>query len=195
MPNEVEVLLTITGVALCLGGWVIFHLGTRLIGLSIGLGFGFGFGYLLALALQLEGDIASLVQAACALLGGFGGLLLIKAVTTFAFGATGFLFGALLGRLGGELWLQSQGTEFAFTQETVLIILGGAVAMGLLAVWLKRMIIVVVTSFMGATFLVAGIPWLGEREPASVLGVFLVAVAWQLLFAGRLFSRSRRPAQ
>lgn len=195
MPNETEVLLTIFGFALASGGWAIFHLGTRLIGVTIGLGFGFGFGYLLAMVLQLTGNVASLIEMACALLGAFGGLLLVRAVTNFAFGATGFLFGALLGRLASEMYLQSQGQPFAFTQDVVLGILASAIAVGLLALWLKRLIIILVTSYVGATFLTAGVPWLEQSEPTSVLAVFLIAVAWQSFLAGRLLSGGGKRAE
>ncbi len=194
MPEETEVLLTIFGMALCVGGWIIFHMGTRLIGLALGLGLGFAFGMLLAMALQIEESTASMIELGCALLGAFGGLLLMRAATTFTFGATGFLFGAMIGRLGSELWLQTQDLPFAFTQETVLAILASAAVVGLLAVWLKRMIVIVVTSFIGATFLAAGVPWLEAREPTSVLAVFVAAVVWQL-FLGAKFTADRRRVQ
>lgn len=196
MPNEIDVLLTIFGVALCAGGWVIFHLGTKVLGLAVGLGFGFIFGVLLSLALKIQGDVAAMVDLACALLGGLGGLVLVRAVTTFAFGATGFLFGALIGRLGSELWLQSQGQEFAFTQEVVLTVLASATVMGLLAIWMRKFIMIVVTSFAGATFTTAGVAWLDQHRPTSLLGVFLLAVVWQTLLVNKLLvSRRRDPVQ
>lgn len=195
MQSDEQVLYTIFGVGLCLGGWLLFWLGSRLVGLALGMSFGFVFGNLLALVLKLEENPTLLVLLACSLMGAFGGFLLMRAATTFVFGLAGFLFGALLGRMGAEFYALYHEDDFAFTAPVVLAVVGSGLLMGLLAVYMQKYIMIVVTSYVGATFLVGGVEFLQTHMPWSFLCVIIAAIGWQSILVGRLLSDRRRAQQ
>lgn len=195
MQTDEQVIFTIIGTGLCLGGWAVFYLGTRVLGLALGLGFGFFFGELLAMVLKLDTQPANLVSLACALLGAFGGLVLMRATTTFAFGLAGFLFGALLGRLGLEIHAEVNRETFRFTTESSVIVLLAAATMGVLAVWLQKYVMIVITSYIGANFLVEGVDALAKAWPWSFLAILLAGILWQWVLVSRLLTDDgrRRP--
>ncbi len=192
VQTHAEILMTIFGGALCLGGWVIFYFGTRLVGLGMGLGAGYLLGEGITLAVQLKGSEQDMAVLVCCLLGAVAGLFLIRAATAFLFFVMGFLFGALLGRLGSQIWLIGPGQPFAFTSQTITAILVSAMVLGILAAWLQRFVIIIITSFVGANFLVAGIAYLRQVELAGFAAAFALAVAWQVLFVTNLVKPSRR---
>ena len=184
-PN-IQVTITILGAALCVGGWVLFAVGSRLFGIAIGMGLGFVFGQILAFAMDLHGTGVALVLVACSLLGAVGGLFLMRAATTLMFGLMGFLFGALLGRIGVQIYNVVENRPFQVDAITVGAILLTAVVVGLLALWLQKAIVVVITSYMGAAFLSSSVPFLVENYPWGFIGVFAAAAAWQAFLVTRL---------
>jgi hypothetical protein len=192
MQTDAQVIYTIYGAGLCLGGWAIFWLGSKLLGLALGLAFGFVFGDLLGLVLKLDANAALLVLLACSLLGAFGGLLLMRAATTFLFGLAGFLFGALLGRLGSELYAEMQHFDYAFNTNVAIAVAASGAIMAALTLLMRKYVIIVITSYMGATFLVAGLDFLTLRQPWSEVGVTLAAIFWQVLLVTQLI-KSKRP--
>ncbi|MGI8905460.1 MAG: DUF4203 domain-containing protein [Candidatus Sumerlaeaceae bacterium] len=188
MQTETQVIYTILGAVLCLGGWAIFWLGSRLLGLALGMAFGFFFGDLLGLVLKLDENATVLVLLACSIMGAFGGLLLMRAATTFVFGLAGFLFGALLGRMGCEMYAEVKQETYAFTAPIAVIVIAAGMVMGVLAFWMQKYIMILITSYVGSTFLVAGVEWLQQHEPWSVPGVTLLAIGWQMLLVMRLIA-------
>ena len=191
MQSEAEVILTIFGAALCLGGWVIFWMGSRLVGMALGMGFGFVFGDLLAILLKLPAGSAALVLFGCTLMGAFGGLFAMRAVTNFVFALNGFLFGALLGRMGADVYFQIKHAPFDFTGPVIAAILAGAIAMALLAIYLQKHIVIVTTSYIGAAFLTASIRFFLHHKPWSFLCIFLAAIIWQVILVTRLLDSGK----
>jgi hypothetical protein len=199
-PNS-HVFFVIFGAALALGGWVVFWFSTRLLGLTAGLGFGFAFGQLLATVIQVQGPTATLVLLACSLLGAVGGFFFMRAVTAFFFALVGFLFGALLGRVGLQAYLLATTGEYVLTSIGIGVILGTGVVFAILGVVLQRSITILVTSFAGATFLVAGLPIRADREIWYFVGMFAASVIWQTILVTYLLvdrpkpPRAEKPAQ
>lgn len=191
MRTDEQVLYTIIGIALCVGGWLLFWLGSRLVGLALGMAFGFGFGHVLGLVLKLQESPEMLVLLACSSMGAFGGFLLVRAATRFVFGLVGFLFGALLGRMGGEFYALYHEQDFVFTAPVVLSIVGSGLVVGVLAMYMQKYIMIVITSYVGATFTVGGVEFLQEHMPWSFVCVLIAAMAWQAVLVGRLISDRR----
>lgn len=192
MDPNLQVIIVILGAAMCVGGWVLFWVGSRLIGIVFGMGFGFVFGQLLAIAMDLQGQGVGLVLVACSLMGAIGGFFLMRAATTLMFALIGFLFGALLGRIGIQVYNVVQDLPFQLSAISIATILASGVAMALLALWLQKAIVVVVTSYMGAAFLTTSVPWLAAHYPWGFLGVFVIAALWQTILVTRLLE-SKRP--
>ena len=191
-PN-LQLVIVIVGVALCVGGWVLFWVGSRLLGIGLGMGFGFGFGQLLIMAMDLHGSGVPLVMLSCSLLGAIGGFFLMRATTTVMFGLTGFLFGALLGRVGVQVHTVVRDVPFEYNAMVVGAILLTAGVVAVLAIWLQKSIVVMVTSYMGAGFLVTGIPAVAEHLPWSFLAIFAGAVLWQGFLVTKLIEGKPRP--
>ena len=179
-------ILTTAGLVLLLGGWIVFRAGSRLLALAMGAGFGFFIGEVLGVILKVDRQSSLLITAGCCAVGGIAALVMIRAVTNMLFAIIGLLFGALLGRVGAEIYAQMNHTEFVLSQQTGLIILGVAVAVALLSIWLQRLIMILVTSYMGATFLVAGVEYLSQRALAFP-AVMAAGVIWQGFVLGRIF--------
>lgn len=195
MQSEEQVIYTILGAALCLGGWIIFWLGSRIIGLALGMGFGFAFGQLLSLVLKLDPNATLLVLLACSLMGAFGGFLLMRVTTMFLFALSGFLFGALLGRLAADYYFISRGESFQFTMPVSVSIAAAGALVAALAVWMQKYIVIIITSYVGATFLVGGVEFLARGMPWSFPALLLVAIAWQVLLVTRLIQGGSRQAK
>lgn len=179
------------GVILLLFGWLVFRAGTRVLGMALGVGLGFFVGEVLNVVLKIDRESGLLLTLACCAIGGIAALFMLRAVTNFLFALIGLLFGALLGRLGAEVYASMQGHEFVFSQESGVVILGVAVATALVAVWLQRLIMILTTSYMGATFLVAGVPGL-VTYPWSFPAVLVAGILWQGSIMGRIFSTRKR---
>lgn len=192
VQTQMETILTIAGALLCLGGWVIFYFGSRLAGIGVGLGFGFGFGELLSAILGVTGTHQDMLVLACCVVGAFAGLVLVRAVTAMLFFVTGFLFGAFIGRALGIAAAAMRDQPFAYDPTTITIVLVSALLVGLLAVWLQAHVIIVVTSFVGANFLVAGVDYLRQMPGPALLAVFVLGVMWQVAFVTRLAPGGRK---
>jgi hypothetical protein len=188
MQTESDALFTIFGASLCLGGWIVFYMGSRLVGVALGAALGFVFGTAVGIVLKLPESPSMLIQLSCGLLGGFGGLVFMKAATSFLFGLTGFLFGLMLGRLGSEVYFEIRKMGFAFTNEVILAIVASGTIVGLLAVWMQKYIMILVTSFIGASFLSESVGFLKQHQPLSDAVLIVVAIFWQLLLVNWLLA-------
>lgn len=193
MQENVPILLVAFGGMLCLGGWVLFWFGTRLIGAVLGMGFGFGFGQVLSIAMGLDVNSAILVSLGCALLGALAGVVMARTAATLLFAVTGFLFGALLGRIGVQVYFVARDEQFVLSALPIAVILACAVALALLAIWLQRTIVIMVTSYMGASLLAAGWAIVPERLPWFLLSVFVGSVIWQTILVTRLIPSKPSP--
>jgi hypothetical protein len=115
----------------------------------------------------------------------------MRAATTFLFGIAGFLFGALLGRLGCELYAEMQHFDYAFTTYVAITVATSGAIMAALTLLMRKYVIIIITSYVGATFLVAGVEFLGHRQPWSQVGVTLAAIIWQVLLVTQFISDKR----
>ncbi len=191
VQTESELVFTVVGLALLLGGWIIFRLGTRLLGVGLGAGFGFFIGEVLNVVLKVDRNLGLYITIGCSAIGALGAIFMIKAVTNFLFALIGFLFGALIGRIAAEVQADVNQVEFALNSQSGVIILVAAVVTALMAVWLQRLIMILITSYMGATFLVAGVDYL-SIQPWAFPAVLSAGIFWQGYVLGRLFRRSRK---
>lgn len=194
MQSEAQVIYTIVGAGLCVGGWALFWVGSRLLGVALGVAFGFFFGELLGIVLKLEANAALLAQLTCSILGALGGLMAMRAASTFAFALAGFLFGALLGRLGSELYAQWHHETYAFTTQVAIAVAASGGVMAVLALLMQKYIMIVITSYVGATFLVPSVEVLANHEPWATPAVILASILWQVILLTRLIT-SRRAAE
>ena len=96
--------LTAVGLLLCLAGGLVVNYGARLLACGVGLGLGFALGAVMATVIKLTDDQTAIALLATSLTGAVAGLIAAKAVSTLVFGATGLLFGGLLGRVAAETW-------------------------------------------------------------------------------------------
>lgn len=179
------------GMILCVGGWLALWLGTRLIGAVMGLGLGFVFGFVFSLVLGLDLGARSLVELGCSVMGAVGGIFFIRALNSFILALVGFLFGILFARLGIQVYCAAYNISYALTPQTalVLVIVGAVTAAG--ALWLRRGIAIVVTAFVGTSFVTASAPFLYQLLPWSFVGVLGGSLLIQNLLS-RLFSRPRK---
>ena len=183
-----QVVLWILGSLLCFGGWIVLWLGSRMIGATFGLGMGFCFGFVFAVALDLDPGPKALVELGCALMGAVGGVLLIRALNTFVLLLVGFLFGVLLGRLGVQIYAGVAQVSYKLTPNlALLIVLVGAASAGL-ALWLRRTLAIVITAFVGTSFLCASLGMLQRNLPWS----FALLLALSLFIQSSL-SRLMKP--
>jgi hypothetical protein len=188
IQDQSQTLLTIAGVLMCLAGWLLFRLGTRVAGMGIGMGLGFGLGNVAASVAKLPPDQAMLAMGAGALIGIIGGLLLVKALTNYLFAITGFLFGALLARLALETYSAMNEQTFVLNSTSSLILLGGSAVGAVLAVMAKKTIMVVVTAYVGTTLLSMAFPVI-----ATSSGYFWAILATSIMWQGFVFERISRP--
>lgn len=180
--------LTLIGVVLCAVGWFALWFGTRLVGAVIGLGLGFCFGVLFSLVLGIAAGSRELVELSCAAVGALGGIIFIRAVTSFVLAFTGFLFGVLVGRLAIDLYASAAGIDAAASSETILVAVGCGVVGAILALWLRRAVVIFVTAFVGSTFLCAGVAFLHDTLPWSFAAIFAGSCFLQTSLA-KLFRR------
>ena len=193
LQNQIETIFTIVGVVLCLGGWVIFYWGTRLSGIGLGLGLGYVFGELLSRVIALQATQQDVLVLVCSVVGAVAGFILIRAATRIAFFFSGFLFGAMIGRLLALLVVSRQvGAVFTWDNQAITIVIVSAVVTGLLALFLQRHLVIVITSFIGANYLVVGVAYLNQMPVPAMLAVFVLAVLWQGFLVKALFPGSRR---
>lgn len=190
MDNNVEILLVIFGAVLCLGGWVVFWFSTRLIGISSGLGLGFSLGTLFAALLNLHGTQQQVALLVTSFIGAAIGFMLARFATLLLFALVGLLFGAFIGRVGVQAYLVATTGKFVLNAVSAGVIIGTGVVFGLMAAFFQKSIVIVVTSFAGAAFLVSGLPIRPDHEIWVFLLLFLAAVAWQAILVTQLLTDS-----
>lgn len=186
-----DIAFVILGAVLLLFGWIIFKAGTRLLGVGLGAGFGFFTGEVLNVILKVDRDVGLLITIGTTAIGALASFIMLRAVTNFLFAFVGLLFGALLGRLAAEIHAGINQTEFIFSKEAGFAILGVAIITALLAVWLQRLIMILITSYMGATFLNAGVPLL-YTYPAAFPGLIVAGILWQSFIMRRIFVTGKK---
>lgn len=191
IQSESELTFTIIGLALLLGGWILFRLGTRLLGVGLGAGFGFFIGEVLNIVLKIDRNVGLYVTIGCSMIGALAAIFMLRAVANFLFALIGFLFGALAGRIAAEVYADWHNLPFALNGQAAMIILPAAGITALLAVWLQRLIMILITSYMGATFLVAGVDYL-TRQPLAFPLVLVAGIFWQSFILGKIFKRSKQ---
>lgn len=174
-----QAILLIVGLLLCLGGWVALWLGMRLVGAAFGLGLGFIFGNAFCFALGLGGGTRALVELGCAFLGAVGGIFFIRALTSFLVTVVGFLLGVMLARLGFEMLSSAAGHPYVLTPRVALVAVGGGALMAMVALWLRRQLVIVITAFVGTSFLCAALPLLDRLLPWSFVAVFIASLVVQ----------------
>ena len=182
------------GLALLLFGWIIFKLGTRLFGIGLGGAVGFFLGEILNILLKIDRNTGLYVSIGCGIVGALAAMFFLRAVTNFLFAVIGFLVGALMGRIGAEIFSQMNHAEFGLNSQTGAIIIGLAIMMALLAVWMQRLIMIFATSYVGALFFVTSIDELAAL-PWSFPAVLVAGILWQWMILGRLLKRRKKPAE
>lgn len=191
VQSESELLFIVLGIALLLGGWLIFLLGTRILSIGVGVGLGFFIGEILSIVLKVDRNTGLYVAIGCAVMGGLGALLIIKAVSNFLFAVLGLLLGAMVGRIAAEVYADWHNIPFALNSQSAVIILPAAIISALAAIWMQRFIMILITSYMGSIFLAESIPYL-SRQAWGFIALFLFGIAWQLFVVGRMFRKSRQ---
>jgi hypothetical protein len=209
--TEAQTILTIIGAVLCLGGWFLIYLGTRVAGLSAGLAGGLVLGQILVGLFGVEQETSGWWIIACALLGAGIGLVVMMAATRLVFAITGLLLGALIGdglylgygterlprlqpvvamaRIGGS---GSAGQKSATPSELpkdwppqrMQSVGMGAIlglGVGLLA---QNLLIIGLTAYFGAALIQASFPPLQDR-PEALLYLIFGSVVIQAGLAGR----------
>lgn len=190
VQSQEELVFILVGLVLLLGGWIVFRAGTRLLALALGAGFGFFLGEMLNVVLKVDRDVGLWITVGCSAVGGLGAVIMIRAVTNFLFALIGLLFGALMGRLGAEVYAQFHQVPFEINRDTGLAIAAVAGVTTILAVWLQRLIMILITSYMGATFLVAGVDAL-SIQPLAFPAVLGAGIIWQGFVLGRIFKKRK----
>lgn len=191
MGSPVDGILLIAGVLLCLMGFVAVRAGTYLIGCVMGLAFGFAFGVILAEVLQLGGESDALILLATSALGIFTGFFLVKTVTWLVFGLAGFLFGAFLGRVLFDLTAGLSGLPGERGAILYITLLAAGLLGAFLGVALKRYLLIVITSFIGAQFIIAAVRFGSPAQEIWFLGIFALSVAVQAVLTGGQRKRLR----
>src|SRR5690606_25871366 len=152
----------------------------------------FFIGEVLNVVLKVDRELGLYITIGCSVIGALGAIFLIKAVTNFLFAVLGFLFGALVGRIAAEVQADLSHVEFTLNSQSGIIILGAAIVTALLAVWLQRLIMILITSYMGATFLIAGVDYL-SIQPWAFPAVLFAGIFWQGYVVQRIFRRRKAP--
>lgn len=156
-------------VILLLGGLVACFLGYRLFKFVLAI-FGFIFGALAASSMFGASDTTAMVLAAIA--GGVVGALLLLGAYFIGVALVGAGAGALIANL---IWTRIEGDPHPF------IIVLFSVAGALLATWLQRYVITLVTAFGGAwTTLVGALALMGIRGPLDAAAAGNIWVAYPL---------------
>jgi sterol desaturase/sphingolipid hydroxylase (fatty acid hydroxylase superfamily) len=108
------------------------------------------------------------------------------------FSLVGFLFGLLIARVGYQVYAELAGLPSQLTPSATVAIVLVAVGIALLTLWLRKYVLILATSFMGATFLCAGVALLHDWLPLSFLVLFLSSLVWQTAIARVAHRRRKR---
>ncbi len=73
--------------------------------------------------------------------------------------------------------------QFGWDNNAVLIALGAGTFAGLLSVWAQRFLIIVVTSFAGATMIATGAGMRDSEHLLPLVGLVVGAIVWQVLLS------------
>ncbi len=168
--ESIQLPFLLLGLAVGLFGWMIYWAGLPLIGGVVGAGAGASLGYLAAGAVQSPSALPFLLGAGL-ILGAVMGVFLMRALQLYFF----FAVGASLGG-AGVFHLIERGLLSGFVQppphwEGFLAIAFGALVLGLVLVKLRRFIVAVVTSVIGAVLVTVG---LGPESANLVLPISLI---------------------
>ncbi len=178
--DKQSIIYLVTGLALGLGGWLLYWAGLPLIGGVIGATAGASLGYVASGAIAGPQWLPAASIGAGCVLGAILGVYLMRALQLYFFFATG----AILGGAGAFRLIQSGiGRDFiggAGSLGSYVTIAFCALLAGLLLVKLRRFIVAFVTSVLGASFLALALPqqWRGLGLPVG----FVVFLAVQIGF-------------
>lgn len=173
--DQQSIIYLVVGLALGLGGWLLYWAGLPLIGGVIGASAGASLGYVASSAIQGPEWLPTACIGAGFVLGAFVGVYLMRALQLYFFFATG----AILGGAGAFHMVKSGilqnyigGLGSVGSYVTICFF---ALVAGLFLVKLRRFIVAFVTSLLGASFLAMALPqeWRGLGLPVGFI-VFLV---------------------
>lgn len=180
-----------SGLALLLGGWMLYWMTLTLSGAVL-----FGVGSLLAASLitsmmEVEPSVRLGIQVGAALIGALTGAFIFRAVHKFAFFALGAAVGSVA-MLGIVAHGREVGWEWAATPAAVAIAVPvGAVVLGLISMAIDSVVIAIASSIIGGFLVMEGLGWPYGGLP--ILAIIPVGLAVQLgLTGGR---RAKKKAQ
>ncbi len=192
---ECSMPLLIAGLALALGGWMLYWGGVIALGGLLGASLGSGAGLLIAKIAGWSGGSQAAAVLAAAVVGAAAGVFFLRLAHYLLF----FLCGVVVGSLAAHYALHYfQSFDYEFVRSAageILIRALGALAGGAALVWLNRYIVIILSSTLGTLLLVLAWP-----APALVLGAplcWILSIAAQSLIARRLnlFHRDRGAAK
>ena len=166
-----------SGLAVGLFGWVLYWAGVPLIGAALGAGAGGALGFVLSgfIAAPWAETVLTVVGL---VVGGVAGILLIRALQLYFFFAIGAsLAGAYAWQLLGREPLASLARSYGEWAEWLIVGLGALIG-GLLLIQLRRFIVAVVTSVVGAIMFTHGVPP-QHQMPALIISL-IVFIAVQI---------------
>ncbi len=179
-----------SGLALLLGGWMLYWMTLTLTGAVL-----FGVGSLLAASLitsmmELEPTVRLGIQVGAALIGAIAGAFVFRMVHKIAFFSLGAAVGLVV-MLGLVAHGRSAGWEWADERNMVAIAVPvGAVVMGLISMSMDSVVIAVASSIIGGILVMEGLGWPYQGLP--ILAIVPIGLAVQLgLTGGR---RAKRKA-
>ncbi len=166
-----------SGLAVGLLGWLLYWAGVPLIGAALGAGAGGALGFLLSGFIQAPWAETFLTGVGL-VVGGVAGILLIRALQLYFFFATGAsLGGAYAWQLLGREPLAGLAQSYGEWAQWLVVGLGALVG-GLLLIQLRRFIVAVVTSVVGAIMFTHGVPP-QHQTPALIISL-IVFIAVQI---------------
>jgi hypothetical protein len=179
-----------SGLALLLGGWILYWMTLTLTGAVL-----FGVGSLLAASLitsilELEPTVRVGIQIGAALIGAIAGAFVFRMVHKIAFFSLGAAVGLVV-MLGLVAHGRSIGWEWTDERNMVAIAVPvGAVVMGLISMSMDSVVIAIASAVIGGILVMEGLGWPYDGLP--ILAIVPIGLAVQLgLTGGR---RAKRKA-
>lgn len=143
------------GAACCLLGWTLYWIGVHAVGAALGGAVGFVAGMVIAQAAEWH-DKTAAIAFACALVCAIVGAILMRKVHWGAF----LVIGGIAGVAGAWVFLPTVAETELFRVYPGVARLGyyalSALVVGVLVATLSRYVVVIATSFIGASYLVMG---------------------------------------
>jgi len=177
--SEINILLLIVGLIISVFGWTLYWTGVRLIGLFVGLLAGLTFASLLILLLPSSqiGKYEELVIILFALLGSICGFIFIKKINNLLFFIIGAIIGVMLWRSASNAIPQFPYVILDNLRRYFIIDLIVAVLSGFITLKLKRYMIIIFTSFIGAILIWTSIFNLRKPEQMIfIIPIFAISV-------------------